>query len=619
MTRFPESDRSQAALHAATGGRHARWNLAGLLVAAILGLCATTSAQENSEETPAEGDSAASADVRETKLPKFDELELPSAESLLIDAPRDWIVLKDTNVVICEPVAPRPETLAKRRAEIDAKQAERRGKTDEELEIIKEELELLKSLIITLPEDTANPEYMLPLVLIDRILHHEDLVLQRIDLLLEEGNLTTAFELLLRLERQWSDWPGAADRHNLLLFTEGSQRLQKGDPEGALVVLRDLRRRDPDYNGLEELIAQAFGTLAERALSANDTRAARHFLFQLDDMYPGHPVFQQHAAGMSEQANELLGRAEELFRNGEYAEALTRAEEAAAFWPRTPNLLPRFRPIARRYQRLRVGVVTLPPTSFDDPNAPNPAARRAQRLMNVPLFQVERFRNGSAYYRTRYFESWEPFDLGRRLMITLRQTRQPWETQPLLDAPAFAGMLLARLDPAGPDYDERLAGYIESVNVRSPVEVELRFHRVPARVEPLLASLAPTEAPRAASETGDSPVAGGFVMAQADDDRVVFRRAVSEPDGLSEYHVTEVVEHRYESHDKAVLGLRQGEVSMLVDLPDWILRRVQVDPALKDELFIQQYGLPTTHFLQINPRVARVADSGVAARLAARC
>jgi hypothetical protein len=582
-----------------------RSHVAGLLLAltVVLPCAAQNAAQpaENPEQAPADGETPPPTDVREAELPKFEELTLPTAETLLVAPPRDWIVLKNTDVVICEPLVPRPDTLAKRRAEIDAKMAERRGKSGEELEIIQAELEALNFLIVTLPEETENPEYALRINLIDRIMHHEDLVLQRIDALLAEGNLPTAFELLLRLERQWSSWPGAAERHNQLLFTDGSQRLANNDPESALVVLTDLRQRAPEFKGLSDAVAQAYGTLAERALAAGDNRAARHFLFRLDNLYPGHPVFQQQSAGMAQRANELLAGAEAAFRSGDYPQAVTRAEEAAVFWPRTPNLLPRFRPLADRFQRLRVGVVTLPPAEVGDPNAPDPAADRARRLLSVPIFEVERYRNGSAYYRTRYFEAWEPFDLGRRLLITLRQTRQPWETQPILDAPAFAAMLTPRLDPSSPEFDERLAGYVEAITVRSPVEVELQFHRVPARVEPILARLVPTDAPHVAPQPDAAPTSGGFVVVESDPDRVVFRRAAPEPDGLAQYHVAEVFERRYASHDKAVLGLRQGEVSMLVDLPDWVLRRVQVDPQLKDQLFIQQYALPTTHVLQINP------------------
>lgn len=588
--------------------RRLRASMCRLLAFALCLLCARAGLAQPAEEpatpTPqAETEPQPAPDIRDTDLPKLQDLALPSADELLTGDSRDWIVLKNSEVVICEPIVPRPDTLLKRQQEIDAKILERRGKSPEELERIQAQLDRLRLLVITLPEDTENPEYALPIILIERIIHHEDLVLQRIDALIAEGNIPKAFELLLRLETQWSNWPGAVDRHNQLLFTDGQQRLQAGNPESALVVFKDLRARNPEFAGLSDAIAASYGELAKRALEAGDNRAARHFLFQLDNLYPNNPVFQQYAAGMAQRANELLSSAEQAARDGQHASAADLAWQAAVFWPRTPNLLPRFRPLAQRYQVLKVGVVTLPlPGENTAAAVVDPAAARARQLRDVPVFEVERYRNGSAFYRTRYFESWEPFDLGRRLLISLRQTRQPWETQPILDAPAFVALLEQRLDPASPDYDERLAGYIESVAVRSPVELELRFRRVPARVEPLLASLVPTDSGSGAGGEIAGVGQGGFVAVQADADSVTYRRAVPEPNGLSEYHVAEIVERRYTSYDKAVLGLRQGEVSMLADLPDWILKRVQADPKLKDEMFIQPYALPTTHVLQLNPQ-----------------
>jgi ABC-type transport system substrate-binding protein len=253
---------------------------------------------------------------------------------------------------------------------------------------------------------------------------------------------------------------------------------------------------------------------------------------------------------------------------------------------------------------LRVGVVHLESEPNQSPY-PSAAQVRSDDLSNVPIFEVDRYRNGTIYYRTRYFDEWEPFDLGRRLKITLRQTRQPWESQPVLDAPAIASLIASRLDPAAADYDERLAGYVESLRVLSPVELEIRFHRVPARVEPLLDDLVPyaAAADTAASlSEAESPPVGGFQPAEATDDGIVYRRAQPQPDGLPQYHVAEVIEHRYGSHEKALQALRQGEVSMLPDVPDWIVRRVLAETDFQKSYFVEPYAIPATHVIQFNPR-----------------
>ena len=62
----------------------------------------------------------------------------------------------------------------------------------------------------------------------------------------------------------------------------------------------------------------------------------------------------------------------------------------------------RYRPIAERYQQLHVGVVHLAGETNSSPFE-SPADARARQLTDVPLFERDRFRNGTAYYRTRYF------------------------------------------------------------------------------------------------------------------------------------------------------------------------------------------------------------------------
>ena len=50
----------------------------------------------------------------EEKLPKYEDMEIPSVQQLLLESPVDWIRLKVSDeVIVCEPVYPRPDTLKK--------------------------------------------------------------------------------------------------------------------------------------------------------------------------------------------------------------------------------------------------------------------------------------------------------------------------------------------------------------------------------------------------------------------------------------------------------------------------------------------------------------------------
>ncbi len=77
-----------------------------------------------------------------------------------------------------------------------------------------------------------------------------------------------------------------------------------------------------------------------------------------------------------------------------------------------------------------------------------------------------------------------------------------------------------------------------------------------------------------------------------------YRRVVSQPDGLDEYHVAEVSEHEYDSPQHALQALLRGDVSMLPDLPPWAVAPLHDDPRF----FVIDYAVPTTHVLQFNPR-----------------
>src|SRR5690606_3077284 len=112
---------------------------------------------------------------------------------------------------------PRPDTLVKMQQAIDEKSKERRNLSGDALIKHREELEAMHNLRLRLPDQVDEADYLLPMKLVEQIIHHEDLVLRRIDELIKERNFDLAYELLNILRRNTPDWPGALDRHNALL------------------------------------------------------------------------------------------------------------------------------------------------------------------------------------------------------------------------------------------------------------------------------------------------------------------------------------------------------------------------------------------------------------------
>ncbi|MBX3439269.1 MAG: hypothetical protein KF861_17395, partial [Planctomycetaceae bacterium] len=143
------------------------------------------------EEADAE---ATSQSEPEEKLPKLEEMVLPTAEQLLRSPPVDWVVLKlRQEVIVVEPVMPRPETLVKMQQAIDEKSRERRNLSGPDLARHREELEAMASLHLRLPDQTDEDDYLLSMKLIEQIIHHEDLMLRRVDELIQENSFDLAY------------------------------------------------------------------------------------------------------------------------------------------------------------------------------------------------------------------------------------------------------------------------------------------------------------------------------------------------------------------------------------------------------------------------------------------
>lgn len=549
-------------------------------------------------------------------LPKLADLKIPNAEELFTKPPRDWVVLTDDSVIVVEPVAPRPDTLAHLERQYNELLRTKPGKKKEELEDLQKELDELKFLHVTLPGESESPEYRIPTKSVKQILYHEDLILRRVDLLTAEKNIEVAMELQILLERTYGNWAGVAERHNTLVMTDAQLRLEAGQAEAALVLVEEVFARNRNQAGLPQLADAAVAALVKQAWEKKNPRSVQHYLGRLRKMFPESAEVPRIIALLTEETNKRLQAAEQAAAAKDFRQAAIDAESAATFWPEAADLKARHRPHLARYPRLHIGVTRLAgePTAYPFPPR---AELRAKSLAGATLFSADRVAGGSTFYKTRFFNEWEPFDLGRQMQFTLKTNRQPWEMQGRLAANECAEMLLRRLDPESRDFDERLATCVDSVRVNSPYVFTVTFRRVPARMESLL-SLIPagleletaeppgTEgAPVQTSVSTDGTViedgAGGFVVRERAPQHLAYSRTRPERDGLQRYRTAEVVEHRYDSYDRTYQALLAGEISAVADLPDWFLREMQGDDKLSREFFLQPKAVPLTHLLQFNP------------------
>lgn len=528
------------------------------------------------------------ADAQEqTKLPLLSEMELPSYARLLKGPAIDWIVLKTEKVIETEPIYPRPGALEAIQKRIS--DSLRRGIGPALPEDAKRNRLRLYYLPLTLL-DGEEREFKLHVQFIRQIMYYEDLMLRRTDKLLDERRVREAFELLLALEARDPAWPGIADRQERLLFTDAMLKIEAQQLEPGLAVLEELHDRNRNYQGISAQLGRAVDELIGDAVKQQDFRRARFFLNRLKKRLGKVPAVVQWTATLQADVQEAISTAVRFEQQGHAEKALNAIERAALIWPEAAELATSFGRIERRYQRLRVGVLELPQPE-PDAEFPSEADLRQRELTRTTLFQPSRMDGKVVRYKTRFFEEWEPEDLGHALRVRLRQHYAVWESQTAPTAGAIAASLARRMEPHGPEGDERFASYVDSMTIVSPFEMVINFRQVPLRPEALFAFPLLNEA-------------YPFQAASRSEKQVVFRRTVPERASAFDSHVAEIVEVKFDSQEQALQALFRGEIAMLPRVPVSIVSKLEARP----EFFTYGFAVPTTHLLQFNPRSQPLAN-----------
>ncbi|MSR57510.1 MAG: hypothetical protein EXS05_07545 [Planctomycetaceae bacterium] len=555
--------------------------------------------EQPSPEPPTEEEAA--------ELKTLDATELPSFQRLMQGPAVDWILLTTGKVLEVEPLNPRPGTIDDLKGQI-AKLMRKAGQPAE-TEVAKRKRLSLYNLPVTLVEGEER-EYRLHINFIKDITYYEDLMLRRVDQLLDDRDVRRAYELLTTLDQRQENWPGVVPRRDRLAFTESLVKLAAGQPEEALALLESLHERNAAYAGLVEQFGIVVDQLMRDALSRDDSRQARFFLKRLLRRLPSHKTAAAWTGKLMQATRELLSQSAAAERAGQNEAALDFVEQAARTWPELPEVLSVYNRLANRHQRLRVGVVDLP-NAVTDPNSAvlARAELRRRQLTETPLFRASRFDDKIARYESRFFQDWTPTELGHRVVFRLRPTGGSAQSMPPLTAAGLSEALAERLDSAGDRYDARFAAIVTGLAVRGPFDLTVQFDQPPLRPEALFAfpfrRAAAFGASASTSTGGDTTDENGTANSYpfrmepyAGDGRARYRRSIAEPERTADRHVSEIVEIRYASHDKAIQGLLRGEVSLLPSVPPGTVKSF----SGRNEFFTQQYGLPVTHLLQFHPR-----------------
>lgn len=559
---------------------------------------ADTDAQATPDE-PVDENAPAEEEKKEEPLPTLEEMQPLSVEQLMKGPAEDWIVLKAKDqVLVVQPVDPRPNTLeflADRLKYPDKYEPKSFGLDEEGKPLAGDALDKAKRiwrktlvyLEVHMPfnkediSEDADRKFLIPFRVIKEIIYFEDLMLKQIDIFLDQKKISEAYEMVVVLRKRNPKWPGLEFREEGLLFAESARLVDEQKFELALVDLEQLHERNPEYPGLSDTTANVADLLIKQAETAEDFRRARHFLERLKARFPQHRTVTRWTDTLTARTAALMQEAQAAESAGEIEKALASVETAALVWPNTPGLRTLYGRLARRHQRLHVGVI-LQPREVATPLNRTVADDRQRELTQSTLFEPDYLDEQIVRYRSRFLNEWEPTNLGRRIRFQLRPYRQSWESQPVTVALPMIRQLSDKMQTDSQNFDERLSDRISSVAQKSPFVFDVEFENVPLRPEPLF------------SYALSGP--GSFEMGKRDERSITYRRAIPEQPDDNQYHIAEVVEVQYDTPQKAIQGLLRGQVDMLPQIP---LRDVDILSELSS-FFVQKYQLPKTHLVQFN-------------------
>lgn len=407
----------------------------------------------------------------------------------------------------------------------------------------------------------------------------------------------------------FSSWPKFDDVYQRLVIADADRQFENGNIEESLRLLEELWKPGHEIPGLASRIGRAIDKLIAPCLERSDFRQARFFLADLETREPSSPLVQKWRDDLAQRATAALQNARNESSQGNLGAAVRSAELAATIWPQASGLRETHRELSERYPILKVGVTHLAGEQFRT-GIPSEADERVRWLTEARLFEPASTTSQGVRYRSSFFDSWEPTDLGRRVQFRLKFKRAEWEARPLVTSADVFAELVSRTTAGSENYDERLAGFVDGISIQSPTDFTVNFRQLPLRPEALWQLTVPigseTRSLNDGISVGNSSELGRnrFQKVDGPKGQAVYRRVRAEPATVRQRHVEEVAEIKYETWERALQGLMRGETSLL---PVAALRDLK---GLREDGRFQviPYALARSHLLLFNPEKKAMLD-----------
>ncbi|HEV3165544.1 MAG TPA: ABC transporter substrate-binding protein [Isosphaeraceae bacterium] len=466
---------------------------------------------------------------------------------LLKTQPFDRITLVDGTALDIEPVTPRPlppfdpkkeRSRQKKKSEQDKPPEEgniglpgekTKAKAAEAKE--KEEEETPPQITIHALEGDVR-DFMVKRLDIKRMDYFEDMLLAEGEQLVRARQYPKAFEYFLAVQARNPRWRGLDDHVNKLLFEEGAAALRDSDSDRGLRLLGELHVRKPDYPGLADKLAAAYGERINKAFELGVYARGRQILHDLEKFIPNHDVVKQTKSRFIAKAQGLVDDAAK--KSG--GERLDNLIEALRIWPALESASAVFPQSFAEQPTLDVAVLDVP-----RPVAPwvhSPASARASRLVYLPVLAAESEAAIRGNLPGQLAASMDKGDLGKRLELRIR-TGIPWsDGTRAVSAIDLVRALSDRTAPRSPAYNARWADLLERVEALDEDRIEVTLTR--AFLKPEAWMLSPVGPAHAAwdgwvtTRQGRQPVGDGpYRWQSSTKDLVVYVTGPGEPPSIA--------------------------------------------------------------------------------------
>jgi peptide/nickel transport system substrate-binding protein len=432
---------------------------------------------------------------------------------------------------------------------------------------------------------------------IKSLLYYEDLLILEAGKLISAAQYRKAFEYLLLVKRRQPGWRGLDEMVNRLLYEEGSQALAENDGERGLRLLHELNARQPSYPGLANKLALSFAARINGAFDVGSYSRGRQLLHEIEAFAPGHQVVTEAHARYEGRAKELVEKAKQV---GE-SEKLDLLLAAVEVWPKLPGLDSAYRDAFAAVRTLDVAVSDLPrPVG---PWSRSPAMERTSTLLYRPILTSTSEDALKGLPADQLASGVESFDLSRGLRITLKPGFRWNDGSRPVSAIDVARSLADRAVPTLPGYSARWADLLERVEVTEDDKVEIHLSRPSYRPELwLVAPVGPAHARGdgwvSTVGQGRQPVGDGpFRWTKSSSTRIGEYLRVQAGDAGSS-RIRRIREVTYESPTAAFSALARGDMSLIEAIASDRVGELAKVEGIK----VGRYTTPSLHRIALDGR-----------------